>query len=344
MTDDIPDDVYEQVEALADESGIDTEEALDIFNEAVEEVQEYGDGDFEDDKVYEIALRASKADIISATSYGQEVTGYAFGHNGIEQNAYRDDDENMVDEDGNPTDDWSEAAKYDVLKAYAVVTPEGEPEGVAEVKFDGRETDLDHAAMLLQCGTAFAGRFSVMSNDDMDNHYRCYATENVNLRELDEDEVDVDVTEKLNKHSEEATIADIANHLSARRRYSGNVYYVKSDIKRVEGYVVDAYRRSEDGFAVCTIQDDTLVDESEFAASDVGGDDDRTPGLTCWANEYNMDFGEGTQGTFYGRVERDDEEGRITMQLYGVDAVFARSYSDGDDEEPEESNVDRMSL
>lgn len=354
MSQEVPDEIREKVDELAEEKGIDEDRARSRYMEVVEEVQEY-DSNIPDERVFRIAFSTFSTDVIGElASGGEETEIVGVGQSGFQNWSRRDNDGNLVDENGNIVDSKDDAAKKDVLVAFGVIPREGVKGGRAPCVFIMDETDnldIDHFATLFDPGTALKGRFNISESDDLKEHFVAFGSSYTDVEEVEDPQNIPDTEEErmewVRDAADDAEIANIADSLSSTNS-DGYTSEFGIDFKRIEGNIVDLYKNDVEGTYIYTLLDDSVIqgEEEKLIAADVmdGDSEGRTPGLTCWANANVMEYGEGSYGEFFGSVSRSDE-GRITMDLYGVNPTFARDLDDGSEGSEEGGeNVDSMTL
>lgn len=348
----VPDDVKEKVEDRCETADIDLDEGRSAYMSVLADVEEQVGDDLPDERKAKIAYRSFNSDVVSMLSDGaEEINFVCIGHNGIQQQAHRNDDGKMVDENANPVDDWKEAAKFDVLNVYGVQAIEGEGKVQMTVQLDSTDgVDLDHAARTCTFGEGIQLRASMYEVEELANSFRGYSTEQTEVEsgvyeDVPEDEEDR--IEWIRDLADDAEIADITASLSATELAdNGNEYQIANgvDIKCIEGEVVDYYKDDVNGTYIYTLLDESAMDTEDYEGrDDLVGESQRTPGFTAWASAESMQYGKGTVAEFYGSVDESNEDGRITMSIYGVNPIFARPLDDKEDEEGGD-NTETMSL
>lgn len=353
MSQEVPEDVREEVDELADEHGVEKDKARQRFMEVLEDVREKVGDSLPNERVYNTAVRSFNSNTISElASGGTEVEIVGVGQSGFQPWSVRDSDGNLVDENGNIVDNKDDAAKKDVLVGFGIIPREGVKGGKAPCVFVMDETDdidIDHFATLFEPGSALKGRFRVNESDDFSGYFTAFSSTHTDVSEVEEPENIPDTFEErmewVRDEADDAEIANITDSLSATNS-DGYTAEFGIDFKRIDGDIVNYYKDDSGGTHIYTILDESVMDGDEEAltAAEVMDEDSegQTPGLTCWANENVMKYAEGTVGEFFGSL-RTDDDGRVVMDLYGIHPVFPNMIDDGKGEESGE-NVDSMKL
>lgn len=352
MSEEVPENIREQVDELAEEYGIDKDRARQRYLDKLEDVRDEVGDSLPDERVFKVALRSLRgSSIAEMAAGGEEVEFVAVGQGGFQPWSVRDSDGNLVDNQGNIVDSKDDAAKKDVLIGYGVLAREGVKGGRAPCAFimdESDDIDIDHFATLFEPGAALRGTFNVSESEELSEHFRAFSTTQTDVEVVDEPELVPDTHEErmewVREAADDATIADISQSLSATNS-DGYTVEFGVDFKRIDGDVVDYYKDESGGTYIYTILDESVMDggEEALSAADVMDEDSdsQTPGMTCWANSNNMKYAEGTVGEFFGSV-RAGEDGRITMDLYGINPVYGNPIDD--DGEEAGDNVESVSL
>lgn len=348
---DVPDEIKEKVEARCESANISLDEGRSKYMDVLGEVEEQIGDDLPDERKANIAFRTFNSDIVSQLSDGsEEINFVCYGHNGIQQQPHRNDDGQMVDENMNPVDDWQEAAKYDVLNVYGVQAIEGEGKVQVTVQLDSTDgVDLDHAARVCTFGEGIQLRAAMYEVDELSSAFRGYSTAQTEVEAGVYEDVPEDEESRiewLRELADDAEISNITASLSATEKAdNGNEYTIANgvDVKCITGDIVDYYKDDVNGTYIYTILDESAMDAEDYEGTNLMGESQRTPGFTAWATAQSMQYGEGTHAEFYGSVEESNEDGRITMSIYGVNPIFARPLEEEDEDEGGD-NTETMTL
>lgn len=108
-----------------------------------------------------------------------------------------------------------------------------------------------------------------------------------------------------------------------------------SDIKRMRGYIVDAYRNfgdpsdpDDNDFGVMTVIDDSVADVSELEDTDLStGREGSAIGLTVWMPPELVQYGEESYVDVYGTLTRN-QDGEVWMNGVSVTPLAAFPYED----------------
>lgn len=341
MSPEIPDNIEKRIESLAEEHDVDASELGEKVKTTFEEVQEADMFDRDAEKQWGTALRSIRSDMTEASNVpGTEVEILTIGHNGVQAWPKRDDDGNVI------TDSNGDAVRKDVMVAFGVIDPgEDKRHGIASIKLDSTDgVDIKNALELFEPLNVVKGSLNVDESDDLPSTYSLWSTSSTSLEEADAADMPEDLSKRreiLHQFTDEVEISNIMDGLSATTRHDGQERTANfgADVKRIEANVVDYYLDRESGVANYTITDESIVDEVELEGNPVVDENQRTPGLTCWTSVHNMDYGTGTEGEFYGSIEKNDDDGRVTMQLYGVVPLYPRPLEEADDTDTETDSI-----
>lgn len=330
----VQDSTKSEIEKLAEQNEMKYEEVVDAFEEKYEEVSEKSSG-LDDAKVEKIALRAVRTGVLKKNRIPtDQIEMLTIGGSVI--NGSNGDffvGSALVDE--NPNEDY------------------GKPQ-LGAVFANDEHVLGDIYQAFKELGNIVRGEFAVREGDKEDH---------LDVSSSEDTQVDVIVPENREETVEEIrsavpefTIENIADNMSMTTRAdNGDVYPVRSDVKRIEADVFDSYKNPDTGVGIYTVRDETVFDEEDVVESDVfdadQANENATPGLTCFADAEMMDFGSESVCEFYGTVTTNDD-GIPTMNVQGIVPIYTTEfdgYKDSEDDgmheqEKTETNVDRTTL
>ena len=187
-----------------------------------------------------------------------------------------------------------------------------------------------------EVGNIVSGEFSVSESDHLEGHVRVFPgddTEEIEVTSPD-DETRMELIEELREKVQKATIADIADNLTAAYRDDGgNKMSITSDVRRMEVDIYDGYKNPEEGHGTYTVRDETVWDEEDLRNSPVydaeEANENATPGLTCWVDPQKMVYGSSSVVEMYGTLTSRD--GQISMNVHGIVPIFPKGEFDGYD-------------
>lgn len=331
----------ERLKGLSEEYRQDEDVIVEMYEEALEEVEERTLVDISDEEKQDYAFSLVRSDLIEKSSFGggEEIDVLAIGHDTIQQ--WVDADDPNYD----PNASRDENPKKDVLLANGILETD---DGLGLASFILDETDgvdLGHAMELFSPLTAFRGVFSYSESENLQRGYIANSTadtefhleEAQNIPDSKEERLDI-----VHKFIDEVSLANVLEGLTITSSWEGGESPADFgiDIKRVEGNVVDYYVSEEDDTSsVYTILDSSVASGSELEGTPVDGENQRTTGLTCWTPTEFMEYGNGSRCEFYGTVVEDDD-GRVTMNVRGIVPLMPRPMQD----ESTDENVERESI
>lgn len=292
-------DVNAQLEQLANDSPYDVESLKELFEEKLAEVEENSTDEVPEESKRRHALMLTKSDYtreLSAGSSADELDIISLGHGGIRS--------------------WSDG---DVLIAYGVVQPPDEPAHVGGIIFDeGDGHNFNELKGKFQPLQRLSGGFNWNASTDLADTYVVNATATTEVTVQD---TDMSLEERRqwvnNNHvTERAEISNIMDHLSAGSDQAGFAGTIGSDVKRIQGSVVDYFVSNDGETGGYVIQDDSIVDPRDYDEDRVVGDK-REYGLTAWIDPELMNYGENSICDFYGSVTMMDN-GQVVMNVYSV--------------------------
>lgn len=337
----VSDDTTEQLEEFAEKNELDFSEVMEQFEQNYEDVQEKATNVGED-YLETLALRTTRT---------QELAKFR-NVEGVEMATI-----------GGSVREWGDGGNArDVFVGKALVDVEPNEPGrdfLSTVIFDS-----DDGVNMGQVNEAFSevgnivtGEFSV-SEGFTDTFRVLNSDEDTEINVIEPD----DRTEVLNDIRDMVTETDIAHiteNMSAEERddESGDMYPANFgvDIRRITVDIYDGYKNPARGFGMYTVRDDTVFDEEDIVASPVFDSEDAnenaTPGMTCFMDSVDMEFGSGSVVEFFGPITKSDD-GIVQMNVDGIVPIMADGEFDGytdesDPEAPEQqssSNVDREAI
>lgn len=309
------------LEDLVSGTDKDLEWAKEKYDEALEKAQSAASVDLSADQLhaYALSMVRAKVNALNRTSGGFpaiETDVIAIGHRGTMMWKDRDN-----------------GGKKEVGIAFGLANPE--PDNPDEYKlkpaaFILDETDgVDPHAELekFEPLSVLKGYFNVRTPDEFKGVYTCNSTDETRIEAVPEETLPEGLRTRderrayVNDRLPEARLADIHAHLSAVNN-DGYTVGFGADIKRMNVTVQDWYigqTRNGDAFGTYTVLDDSVVGEEDLSRLNITSDRQRTPGFTCftWNPEDMIEYGDGSVLDVYGAI-RTNDEGRISMDLYGV--------------------------
>jgi len=171
-----------------------------------------------------------------------------------------------------------------------------------------------------EVGNVVSGNFSV-EDGDIDFHAEVSDADDTEF-EVTRPEDRVGVVNDIRNKVDEISIANIADNMTGTTRNDdGDVYPISSDIRRMVVDIFDGYKNAEEGFGIYTVRDDTVFDEEDIKESVVynaeEADDNATPGLSCWIDPNDMEYGSGSTVEVFGTITKNND-GEIVMNVDGV--------------------------
>lgn len=331
----------ERLKVLSEEYKTDEAAVVEMFEEALDEVEERTLVDLSDEKKQDYAISLVRSDLVESTAYGggEEVDVLAIGHDSITQ--WVDKDDPRYDE----SKSRDENPKKDVLLANGVIETE---DGLGQAVFiidETDEVDLGKAAEAFSPLTAFRGVFSISESENLQRGYVVNSTSDTDFEVEEAENIPDSKQERLevlHKFVDEVTLTNVLEGLSLTSTWDGGESPADFgiDIKRIEGNVVDYYVSDDEGkSSVYTILDSSVASGSELEGSPVDGENQRTTGLTCWTPTEYMEYGNGSRCEFYGTIVQDND-GRVVMNTRGIVPLMPRPMQDGSSDE----NVERESI
>ncbi len=341
----VTESTLEELNGIAESKGKDEEYVIEKFKENYEEAEEQTN--YSGERLESFAVRITRSDITSeARIPANEVLIKTIGMSRIFNWDQRDENGN-VKRDGS-----GEPLTKDVLVAFGLVDQNpNEDKGreqVATVFFD--ETDdvslTEAQEAFSEMGNLVTGEFSV-SDGDLEKYLNVNTVESTDF-DVEEPDDREEVLSDIRGAIQETTIEDIADNLSATERNSqtGEEFAVGFgvDMRVLEGDIVDAFARDngDSRFGIYTVRDETMFDDEDIIGSDVQptlDDENQTPGLTCWVDPDQMEYGSGSVCEFYGSVTQGDD-GQVTMNIFGINPIFEREFDGYVDDGSEEDGYD----
>lgn len=214
---------------------------------------------------------------------------------------------------------------------------EGSPPPIGPASFIIEESDVPDIYAVRDCFepmNSLRGTFSI-TDSDVSGAYVCNSQEG----ETDVEKAEIEdiptepkkIRQIFHQHMEEVELRNIADNLSQYEvNDDGSRGFTTDygvDMKWMEGKVIDKYIRresdcepGENPFAVYTLLDTQIVDESELEGTkvlDEDGPEGRTLGLSAFIDTSMADFAEGSLGEFYGTVEFNEERNSVNMNIVG---------------------------
>lgn len=320
------------LESLVEGTDKDVEWAEQKYEEALEKAQGAASVDLSEEQLhgYALSMVRAKVNALNRTSGGRparEVDVIVIGHKGT-----------MM------WNDKDNGGKKEVGIAFGLANPEPEDDEwkLKPAAFILDETDgVDPHAELakFQPLSVLKGHFSVSTPDEFKGAYVCNSTDETVITETPEEDLPEGLQSKderrtfLNDRLPQSTISEIHSHLSAINN-DGYTAAFGADVKRMTVTVQDWYVGKTKGgspFGTYTVLDDSVVGEEDLARLNVTSERQRTPGFTCFTWEPEIiQYGDGSVLDVYGAV-RTNDEGRISMDLYGVVDVIGFPKEDRDE-------------
>lgn len=307
------DEIESELQSLIEGTDHDLSWAWETYRTKYEETEGVAEG-LPEEQIQQHALRSVKSDMYkgSRTSFGEtaEMNILTIGHGGVRQWNDRDN-----------------GGKKDVLIAYGAVAPGKDEDGNERPMGIGvficDETDgVDLGNIRSAFSTTLnnlTGYFTVQESDELKVGgdtpvYTCNSSDKTRVEEAESDKSREEKREFLHQFvSEEASIANIHNHISATNE-DGYPAEFGADVKRMNATVIDWNKG--DGFNTYTLLDDSVVDPDELG-EDIVNDHARSPGLTAWCPDEFHQYGTNSQLEVYGSIRRGDD-GQISMNICGV--------------------------
>jgi len=334
----VSDSTADSLEEIAEDQGVDLDVVRETFKEKHEDVEDQVSG-LGDDRVEQLALRATKTSVLSSNRVATEA---------VELLTI-----------GGSVRDWTQGDTF-VGKALVDQNPNagGGATNLATVIVD--ESDVEIAEVydaFDEVGNVVVGEFSVSDAEVGD--FLVLNSESDTEIEVNRPDNKEELIDEIRNVVPETTIANIADDMSARSRGDDGELYPCSfgvDVRRIEGNVFDAYKDGDAGFGIYTIRDDTVFDEEDIRNSDVHSPSDNdnenaVPGLTCWIDPEKMTFGSESIVEFYGVVQENDD-GQVKMNVDGMIPIYETDYdgfeaqtnNQGTERDVDTSNVDRTKI
>lgn len=335
----VSEDTADALEQLAEDNDVEFDAVRETFKEKYEEVGEKAVGEVSDEKLEQLALRATRT---------AELSDSRVPTNGVEMLTV-----------GGSVRNWNNGDTF-VGKALVDLEPDTD-EGrnfLSTVIIDGSDVSLGEVVDAFgDVGNIVSGEFSV-SEAHTDKFRVLNSSEDTELNVQKPDDRGPMIKEIRNVVPE-TTIRDITDNLSQTERTDDGDVYPASfgvDIRRMTVDIYDGYKNPSEGNGTYTVRDDTVFDEDDIVESPVFDSDNAgenaTPGLTCWADPSMMEYGTGSVVEMFGTVSKN-EDGIASMNVDGIVPIMVEGEFDGyednsSDEAPEReqtsSNVDRTSI
>jgi hypothetical protein len=335
----VSEDTVDALETLAEDNDVEFDAVRETFKEKYEEVGDKAVGEVSDEKLEQLALRATRT---------AELSDSRVPTNGVEMLTV-----------GGSVRNWNNGDTF-VGKALVDLEPDTD-EGrnfLSTVIIDGSDVSLGEVVDAFgDVGNIVSGEFSV-SEAHTDKFRVLNSSEDTELNVQKPDDRGP-MIEEIRNVVPETTIRDITDNLSQTERTDDGDVYPASfgvDIRRMTVDIYDGYKNPSEGNGTYTVRDDTVFDEDDIVESPVFDSDNAgenaTPGLTCWADPSMMEYGTGSVVEMFGTVSKN-EDGIASMNVDGIVPIMVEGEFDGyednsSDEAPEReqtsSNVDRTSI
>jgi hypothetical protein len=335
----VSEDTVDSLETLAEDNDVEFDAVRETFKEKYEEVGDKAVGEVSDEKLEQLALRATRT---------AELSDSRVPTNGVEMLTV-----------GGSVRNWNNGDTF-VGKALVDLEPDTD-EGrnfLSTVIIDGSDVSLGEVVDAFgDVGNIVSGEFSV-SEAHTDKFRVLNSSEDTELNVQKPDDRGP-MIEEIRNVVPETTIRDITDNLSQTERTDDGDVYPASfgvDIRRMTVDIYDGYKNPSEGNGTYTVRDDTVFDEDDIVESPVFDSDNAgenaTPGLTCWADPSMMEYGTGSVVEMFGTVSKN-EDGIASMNVDGIVPIMVEGEFDGyednsSDEAPEReqtsSNVDRTSI
>lgn len=328
------DEIESELETIVEGTDKDLSWAWETYYDKLEKAKEAANG-LSEETLQEHALQTTKNDIYqgSRTSFGEtkDINILSIGHGGVRRWNDRDN-----------------GGEKDVLISYGVVQPGKDEDGndlpMGVGVFICDETDgVDIGNLRSAFGETLAnltGYFTVQKSEELTigGDTPVYVCNSSDKTRVEPEGSEMDQQEKReflhNYISEEATIANIHQHLSATND-DGYPAEFGADIKRMNATVIDFHKG--DGFNTYTLLDDSVVDPDELGA-DIVSDQARSPGLTAWVPDEFHQWGVNSQLEVYGTLSRNDD-GQITINVCGVIPLIPMEMEEPEQESESETDM-----
>jgi len=230
----------------------------------------------------------------------------------------------------------------DMFIGYALCIPENDPVRLGAVMFDRDDIDpTPFMSHFYEPFTAIQGDFDIRDSQKPvgSNAYTLNAVPSTNVTEFDAEKDREERRDMVLDFVSEAEIANIGDHLSLTND-RGFAAGFGVDLRVIKDAYVHEARVGDNG-ARLVLQDDSFVDARDLG-KDVRGEDGDA-GLNAFIDPELVDFGEGSILDVYGSIT-PNQDGKVTMSVYGVDAVYKTEREDsggGSESAANESSASR---
>lgn len=339
---------------------------MEVSNETAEKLEEFAEGNELD---YDAVVEQFKENYESASSKAENVDEdyietLALRTTRTQELAqFQSVDGVEMATIGGSVREWGQGENArDVFVGKALVDVDPEEDGrdfVSTIIADSDE-GVDVGAFynaFSEVGNVVTGEFSI--SDGFSDEFKVLnatSDTDISVTRLDDNS---GVIDDIRNAVPETNIAEIAGNLTAEQRNDdGDVFPADFgvDIRRMTVDIYDGYKNPGGGFGMYTVRDDTVFDEDDIVESPVfdreSAGENATPGLTCFMDLADMEYGKNSVLEFFGPVSKNDD-GIVQMNVDGVIPILNEGEFDGytdnrEDESPEReetsSNVDRKSI
>lgn len=334
----VTENTLEQLETIAEKTDTDFDEVREIFKGKYESTEERSQ-EVDEETIERLAVRQTKAKILGG-------------------NRVPTDDIEMLTIGG----DLVNGNDGDMFFGSAVVDENPDEEAgqakLAAVRIFDEELASEVYNAFSEVGNIVTGNFAVSEGEVHRNRLQVSNSDDTEF-EVHEPDNRMELVQEIRNTVPETSIATIADDLSATYRDDDGEQRVdSSDIYRIEADVYDGYKNPDTGVGIYTLRDESVFDDEDVAQSPVHNEEEAnenaTPGLTCFFDANQMEWGTSAVVEFYGTIEKNDEDGTVQMSADGAVPIMPNEdgfdgYTDSSDEEkPREkrssSNVDRQKI
>lgn len=337
------DEIEQRLRDLADDAGESFEWAKEQYDEKMEKYRDVLETDIPEDKLPEMVLGSIQSDInrnVRVSGDTEELPILALGHGG----------ERPIG--GGSTGVVAVGIINPQSGGVINEPPESDPAGLAIFICDeSRGADLGNIRDAFKPLNTLKGWFSRRqapnvqwkgrdTDGDKRPVYLCSTTGETRVEDTEVEALPSDqdtkrklVNQQYVTEDDQFTLQNFHENLS--QMDGDNSADWGADIKRMRGYVVDAYRNfgdpgdpDDNDFGVMTIADDSVADMSELEDTDLSTGREGSPiGLTVWMPPELVQYGEDSYVDVYGTLTRNND-GEVWMNGVSVIPIAAFPYED----------------